>query len=72
MQSKTKDTHFESTSLPSTRAFLVQLQQNSGESGQGFAGRVEHVTSGCSIRFQSEEELINWIRQFLGEQQNSN
>lgn len=48
--------------LPTNRAFVVQFQDSSPEHPTLIAGRVEHLTSGRRMRFQSWEEL----QQFIG------
>ena len=48
-------------------AFVVQFRTETNiESGQ-IAGRVEHVASSRSIRFQSLEELLSFIASVLAE-----
>ena len=37
--------------LPPERAFLLQLTSRSGPSSDGFAGRLEHLSSGKRVRF---------------------
>jgi hypothetical protein len=50
-------------SLPSNRAFVVQLYAE-GEMGQGeLSGRVEHVVSMRATHFYSQEELIAFLIQ---------
>ena len=44
-------------SLPSNRAFVVQLHATAGQAAGDFAGRVEHMASGQVARFSSTEEL---------------
>ena len=44
--------------LSPERAFVVQFREPSGGAGHGFAGRVEHMTSGRAARFASAEELV--------------
>ncbi|MGH7961892.1 MAG: hypothetical protein ACRERD_08715 [Candidatus Binatia bacterium] len=52
--------------LSPQRAFVIQLREES-EVGGRFGGRVEHVTSARSARFQSVEELLAFIAQVLGD-----
>ena len=50
-------------SLPSNRAFVVQLYAE-GEVGQGeLCGRVEHVVSMRATHFYSLEELVTFLRE---------
>ena len=52
-------------SLPANRAFVVQFRSES-EAGQ-LSGRVEHIESGQSARFTSEEELAAFYRHVLAQ-----
>lgn len=45
-------------------AFVVQFAAASAD-GDGFRGRVEHVVSGRSGRFESPEQLLAFCRQVL-------
>ncbi len=48
-------------SLPTKRAFVVQLHAEAQiEQGQ-FKGRVEHLVSGQAAHFESLEELVAFI-----------
>jgi hypothetical protein len=48
-------------SLPSDRAFVVQLHRDA-DVGQGdFRGRVEHLVSMQATHFESVEELLAFI-----------
>jgi hypothetical protein len=51
--------------LPADRAFVVQFQGIVAGQVAPIAGRVEHVTSGHRVRFQSWEELHNFIEHEL-------
>ncbi len=47
------------------RAFVVQLRENADVERGQWVGRVEHVTSGQTTRFQSLEELVAFITRVL-------
>ena len=48
-------------SLPTNRAFVVQLQASSGASEVARRGRVEHLVSGRAIHFSDESELWSFV-----------
>ena len=48
-------------SLPTNRAFVVQLQASSGASEVAHRGRVEHLASGLAMRFADEGELWAFV-----------
>ncbi len=50
-------------SLPTNRAFVVQLRAEARVEQGEFSGRVEHVVSMRSTRFQSLEELATFLRE---------
>ena len=52
-------------SLPTNRAFVIQLQVSSGISEGVHRGRVEHLASGQAIRFPDEDELWAFIDSVL-------
>lgn len=53
------------SSLPSDRAFVIQFRSSiEAEEGE-FAGRAEHLASGQMIRFQTQEELLSFIKKML-------
>lgn len=52
--------------LPAWKAFVVQFTQASG-SGDCFAGRVEHLTSGHRVRFASRQDLLEALGRQLEE-----
>jgi hypothetical protein len=56
-------------SLPADRAFVVQLRGDTDPAAGEVVGRVEHVTSGRSIRFEGLRALIDFFREALAEQQ---
>ena len=54
-------------SLPAKRAFVVQVHADAkAEQGQ-WQGRVEHIVSYRSARFQSIEELLAFMVKVLSE-----
>ena len=52
-------------SLPTNRAFVIQLQAISGGSEISHGGRVEHLASGKATRFPDENELWAFIDSVL-------
>ena len=48
-------------SLPSNRAFVVQLRRDADVEQGDFRGRVEHFTSGEATHFESDKELLAFI-----------
>ena len=48
-------------SLPTNRAFVIQLQANSDRSRFAHQGRVEHLSSGRAVHFPDEHELWAFI-----------
>ena len=48
-------------SLPSNRAFVVQLRWDAAVEQEDFRGRVEHLNSMQAVHFESVEELIAFI-----------
>ena len=52
-----KDKH----SLPTNRAFVVQLRWDADVERRDFRGRVEHFTSMQATHFESVEELTEFI-----------
>jgi hypothetical protein len=55
------------TSLPTNRAFLVQLSADTNPALTDLGGRVEHVSSGRSKHFSSREELWSFVAGVLAE-----
>jgi hypothetical protein len=55
----------QAVALPANRAFVVQFQGTVAGQTVPIAGRVEHITSGHRVRFQSWEELQCFIEQEL-------
>jgi hypothetical protein len=56
-------------SLPSNRAFVVQLQWDAAVEHGDFRGRVEHFTSGEATHFESGKELLAFIMRVVAAQQ---
>ena len=56
-------------SLPTQRAFVVQLHGESKLAKGQFKGRVEHIVSGQSAHFSSMKALKAFMRQVLSEGQ---
>ena len=52
-------------SLPTNRAFVIQLQASSGVSEVGHRGRVEHLASGRAMRFADEGDLWAFVDSVL-------
>ena len=52
-------------SLPTNRAFVIQLQASSGVSEVVHRGRVEHLASGRAMRFPDEGRLWTFIDSVL-------
>jgi hypothetical protein len=48
-------------SLPTSRAFVIQLQASSGASGVARRGRIEHLASGQAVHFADEGELWAFV-----------
>ena len=51
--------------LSAKTAFVVHLTRN--DEGSGLSGRVEHVTSGHSLRFASVEQLVSFMQRAAGD-----
>jgi len=45
--------------------FVIQVKTDTGFGSEPFHGRVEHMDSGHSARFQSAEELVSFIRETI-------
>ena len=56
-----------SPSLPADHAFVVQFRAGGAGAESHEAGRVEHLVSGHTTRFQSWAELQGFIRRMLAE-----
>jgi len=48
-------------SLPTNRAFVIQLRASSGVSEVAHRGLVEHLASGQAMRFSDEDELWAFV-----------
>ena len=48
-------------------AFVIQVRTETDIHAGRFEGRVEHITSTKATRFQSLDELVNFIAQVLAE-----
>jgi hypothetical protein len=57
----------QAVALPANRAFVVQFHGAMAGQAVAIAGRVEHLTSGHRVRFQSWEELQRFIEQELAQ-----
>ena len=57
--------------LPSWKAFVVQLSQDTTSESGIFSGRVEHLASGRRERFQSGKELLSAVMRLLSDLQGS-
>jgi len=49
-------------SLPTERAFVVQLRADADFGSGTVTGRIEHVSSGAAALFDSVEQLVAWMR----------
>jgi hypothetical protein len=56
-------------SLPSDRAFVVQLRWDAAVEQEDFRGRVEHLNSMQAAHFESVEELMAFIARVVATQQ---
>jgi hypothetical protein len=52
-------------SLPDSRAFVIQLSDQTDAAARLPTGRIEHVESGLRVRFSSREELWVFIERVL-------
>jgi hypothetical protein len=53
------------SALSPHRAFVVQLREQADVEQGLWLGRIEHVTSGRAMRFQSLEEMVTFITAVL-------
>ena len=51
--------------LPPWRAFVVQFAADAGPRGPRCSGRVEHLSSGRRVGFESKEELVAVLERLL-------
>lgn len=56
-------------SLPADRAFVVHLRGDTNPVTDQIVGRVEHVISGRSCRFDDVRALIDFFREAVAEQE---
>jgi hypothetical protein len=57
----------ETTPLSPQRAFVVQFRAGAGAEPVRFTGRVEHMTTGQTTRFESVEDLVTFVTRVLTE-----
>jgi len=55
----------EASLLSPRRAFVVQFRTPTATAPETFVGRVEHIVSGCAMRFHSPEELWAFFTRIL-------
>jgi len=55
----------ETPALSPQRAFVVQFRTRVGVEQTRFTGRVEHMTTGQTTRFESVEELVTFVSRVL-------
>jgi len=60
----TNDRATRKESLSAKAAFVVHLTTN--EAASGLTGRVEHISSGHSLRFTSVEQLVTFMQRTAG------
>jgi len=60
--------HKRSTRLPTQRAFVVQFYDDADVTHGAFCGRIEHVTSGKTLRFRNWQELQAFMMQLMNPQ----
>ena len=51
--------------LPAWKAFVVQFTRETGVIAGAFAGRVEHLSTGQMARFDSSQELVEFVQAVL-------
>ena len=59
----------QAVAFPANRAFVVQFQGAEVGQASPIIGRVEHLTSGHRVRFESWEELQRFVEQELAQLQ---
>ena len=57
----------ESPELPTGRVFVLHLSRDTGPALQPFTGRVEHLSTGRRVRFDSFEDFRAAVIRFLDE-----
>jgi len=55
----------EPPSLPTGKAFVLQLSRETGPALEPFAGRVEHLVSGRRLRFESLPAFLDAVLRLL-------
>jgi hypothetical protein len=53
------------SSFPASRAFVLQFSGDTTLRSPGFRGRIEHIDSGRARRFDSVDDLVAFVREFL-------
>jgi hypothetical protein len=51
--------------LPAWKAFVVQFSDETGSATGAFSGRAEHLSTGQRARFESAQELTEFIQAVL-------
>ncbi len=51
--------------LPAWKAFVVQFTRETGVESGVFRGRAEHLSSGQRSRFESPQELVEFVQAVL-------
>jgi hypothetical protein len=51
--------------LPAWKAFVVQFTHETGTKPGAFSGRVEHLSTGQRARFESAQELVEFVNAVL-------
>ena len=64
-----KEQNTTAPALPSWKAFVIQLSQDTTPQSGIFAGRVEHLASGRRERFASGKELLLAVMHLLSDLQ---
>jgi hypothetical protein len=55
----------ETPSLPANRAFVVQFRAQPEGTPLRWEGRIEHLVSGEVMRFDSQDQLLAFMRRLL-------
>lgn len=50
---------------PPERAFVVQFRRDESDEKAPLRGRIEHIPSGKSVRFEGLEQLLEFVQQSL-------
>ncbi len=62
--------HATEPELPAWKAFVVQLSRDTRGPPGVFAGRLQHLSTGRRVRFNSETELVAALLRLLAEIEN--